>query len=801
MPPHLDSELKAPLLRIKISVPHLPEKLVHRHRLTHQISEGVKGPLTVISAPAGFGKTHLLIEWAAEAKLPIAWLTIEDEDNDPSRFVSYLMGALQNVERGLGEDALDFLQSTKGRGLQTGLTLLINEISALPQDLILVLDEFQVLEDESILQSLNFILKHLPRNLHLIISSRTEPALDLAVLRAKGKVIELGADELRFTNEETASFFNVVTDLQLSPETVAILEENTDGWITGIQMAAISLRHSSEANILQANLKGDIHHIYDFLADEVLNRQPEEIRQFLLQSSVLDKFCGPMCEAVIKPGSQPGYGAVMLQRLEHANLFIIAIDEKREWYRYHHLFADFLRHMLTKTNAEAIPLIQKRAALWHEQNMDLYEALKYAIAAGDAQWTADLIERNVEAMIAAGELSSLMHWIGKLPDQILHQHPSISLAYAWGLIAAHQLDTASYWLNDVEQYLSRNKIAGEDQDRAEFWNIYGGLAVCKSVLALSSGNMEEAAQFSREAAEHLGERNPFQNSMLLFRDSSYFVLSGDTSRAIESLRKTLLIAQHANNMLVLILATCQLAEMQAMEGQLSHALVTLRKAQLIVTNPDGSTHPLAGIVDIGFGEILLIRDVLDQAREYLERGCKVAKRLWTLSSFDGLVALARVLQIQGDYPSAQTVIEEASQMALSTDSSEWDETLVSAFAARIALQHKDLANAIQWWKRGGFPDLMEKITLENYPYHVYEYVQLTQVRLLLAMGRESVNQHHLQWALELLEPLGQTAERFKRITSQIEILLLQSLVKTELGGTSQAVKILLEALTLGEPED
>jgi len=280
-------------------------------------------------APAGFGKTSLLIEWTEEADLPVAWLNLDGDDNDLGRFFRYLTGTLQTLESRLGVEALDFFQSSRGSGLEIGLTLLINEISALRMEMVLVLDEFQVLENPAILQGVSFFLRHLPHNLHLVIASRSEPALDLAFLRAKGRVVELGADDLRFNGEEVSLFFRQVMGLQLPPEAIQALEKRTEGWITGLQMAAISLRPQSDPATLLAHLRGHVPHLAEFLAEEVLDRQPEEIRQFLLRSSVLELLTGPLCEAVVSPEAQPGYGMVMLSRLEHASLFLIALSTIR----------------------------------------------------------------------------------------------------------------------------------------------------------------------------------------------------------------------------------------------------------------------------------------------------------------------------------------------------------------------------------------------------------------------------------------------------------------------------------------
>lgn len=816
MPISPSTLMEQPLLRTKISIPQIPPEFVHRPRLTMLINRGIQGPLTLLAAPAGFGKTHLLIEWTEKARLedthlPVAWLTIDSEDNDLSRFFRYLIGALQTLMPRLGEEALDFIQSTKGGGLEVGLTLLINEISALPKEMVLVLDEFQTLDDSAILQGVGFFLKHLPTNLHLVIASRDEPALDLAFLRAKGRVIELGADDLRFTGDEVAQFFQLAMGLQLPPETAQALEARTDGWITALQMAALSLRHQSDLTGLLANLQSDAHYLVDFLAEEVLERQPEETRQFLLRSSILDTLTGSLCEAVVKPDAQPGYGTVMLSRLEHANLFIIALDEKHDWFRYHHPFVNFLRHIQAEINPAEIPELHKRAALWLEQNAYLDKAFQHALASGDMEWAADLIERNFQTMIETGEINSLTRWIGKLPDEIIHQRPRLSLPYAWGLIAAYQLDLALYWLDDLQRSLDEfeNQTGAAPHldepettkgfENAGVWNIRGGLAVCRSTLAMFSGDMEQAAEFSRQATVYLQEENPFVNSLLALEDSLYFVLSGDTPKAIESLRVTVRIARQANNLLVMIIAVCQLAEMQAMQGQLSQAWATLQKAQYMAVGPGGKPLPLTGLVDVEFGEILLERNSLEEANTYLERGCRVTQSMWSISRLDGMVSLARLRQAQGDILGSQDILAEAARMAVSTESSQWDDTAVSAVAVRLALQRDDLATAEQWWKKGRFPDLTGTIALENYPYHVFEYLLITQARFLLKKGQESRDAHDLQRALDLLETLLLEAERFQRATSRIEILVLLAMVQFALGD-DRAKKTLLRALALGEPE-
>ncbi len=800
-----------PLLRTKISIPQIPSGAIPRPRLTVLIHRGAEGPLMLLAAPAGFGKTQLLIEWTKETNLPVAWLTLDSDDNDLSRFFRYLIGALQTLEGGLGEEVLDFTQSSMTSGLEVGLTLLINELSALPKEMALVLDDFQVLENPMALQGIGFLLKYLPPNLHLVIASRSEPELDLAFLRAKGRLIEIDANDLRFTGAEVVQYFQQAVGLQLPPETVQALEERTDGWITSLQMAAISLKNQADPAMLLAHLHGKAHYLAGFLAEEVLDRQPEEMRQFLLRSSILETLTGPLCEAVVSPDAQPGYGAVMLNRLEHAHLFTTALDEKHEWFRYHPLFADFLRQVEVEANPGEIPTLHQRAAMWLEENGHLDQAFRHALDSRDVAWAAAMIERNVLTMLNMGEMSAIARWISRLPDEITHKRPLLSMAYAWALVVANRLDLAQYWLDDVLQFVDQlEKQTGgtpnleetgtvDGAGNVDLAGIRGGLAVCQSLMAMARGNLEQAAGFTRQAGSYLSEENVYLRSFIALDESISSVLTGDIQKTIDSLRMTARIARQANNPFVMIIAASETAIMQQHLGQLSKAWETLQKAKHLAIGPDGKPHPLSGFIDIVLGEILFERDLLEEANDYLERGCQAIQSIWYLGSLGGMTSLARLRQAMGDIPGAQAIVEEIARMALSNDSGQWDDALAAGLAVRLAVQRDDLVTAEQWWHKGGFPDLNIPISLENYPYHIYEYIILAQIRFLLVKSQDTGSAGGLQQAADMLGALLTEAERLQRVNGQIQILILQAMAQSALGD-EQATKTLLRALALGEPE-
>lgn len=791
------------LLRTKISVPPTRPGLVRRPRLTARIEVGVKGPLTLVSAPAGFGKTQLLAQWAADSEQPVAWLTLSREDNDLLRFFRYLSSALQAVESRLGEGLLDYVQSTERSRLGMALTLLINDISAVPKDLILVLDEYHVLEDTLVLLSLDFLLKHLPPNLHLVIASRSELSLDLALLRAKGQLTEIGADELRLTHAEIGQFFEKTMRLQLPLETIQKLEERTEGWAIGLQLAALSLHNSSDPTELLRSFHGDAHYLVDFLGQEVLDRQPEAVRQFLLRSSILDVLSGPLCEAVTGLEAAPGYGSRMLEQLERSNLFIMPLDEQHQWYRFHNLFADFLRHRLTAAQAAAIPHLHMRAAIWFEQQGNLDEAFKHGLATSDLDWAADLMERNVETLVEAGEISTLTHWVKNLPHDPIHRRPWLGLGYAGGLTVAHQLDEARFWLDDVQQSLpvtdarqSQPSTTDSGQHRP-LWTLLGGLALVRSMLALRSGDLQQAVQDSQLAVGYLEEPNLFIRSVLAYENSMYYILLGDTIKAVEAIQETIGVARRASNLFVLIAATCQMAEMQMLQGRLSQAEMTLQKARLMAVGPDGKPLALVGIADNIFGDILRERNRLEEAKAYLERGHQLTQTEWSLNSLDALVSLARLLQSRGEWDEAQALIAEAFRMSLSTKASQWDEVFIAATAVRLALQRDDQTAARRWWEQNRLHELQP----EAYPYHVLEYLQLTQARYYLIVGQAAGDRLHLHQASELLQSLLPQAEQFKRVNSKIEILVLRARVEAALGEADQSVQTLLSALALGEAEE
>jgi ATP/maltotriose-dependent transcriptional regulator MalT len=409
--------------------------MVSRPRLLERLNEGLHRNLTLISAPAGFGKTTLVSEWVTFSKRPTSWLSLDEGENDPARFLTYLVAALQTIAPHIGEGTLGVLQSPQPPPTEPMLTTLLNDLTTIPDQFILVLDDYHVLDAKLIDQALTFLVEHLPPQMHLVIATREDPPLPLARLRARGHLTELRAVDLRFTPSEAATFLNQVMGLHLSAEDAAALERRTEGWIAGLQFAALSLQGHEDAASFITSFTGSHHFVLDYLVEEVLGQQPESIQNFLLRTSILDRLCGPLCDAVLMDPA--GSGRATLEYLEHANLFMVPLDNERRWYCYHHLFAELLRQRLHLSIASSpgderwgVAELHRRASQWYEDHDLELEAFQHAVAAHDVERAARLVEGKGMPLQFRGAVIPVLHWLESLPKTVLDARPALWVMYA-----------------------------------------------------------------------------------------------------------------------------------------------------------------------------------------------------------------------------------------------------------------------------------------------------------------------------------------------------------------------------------
>ncbi len=757
-----------------------------RLRLIARLNEGLTRPLTLISAPAGFGKTTLLSEWIPRSERCVAWLSLDEGDNDPIRFWIYFIAALQKLKTTLGESILPLLQSPQPPPLELILTTLLNDIATFPDNFALVLDDYHLIETQSIHANLTFLLDHLPPQMHLVITSRSDPPLPLSRLRARSQLSELRAADLRFTPDEAARFLNNMMGLSLSAEDIEVLEERTEGWIAGLQLAALSMQGRDDLPRFIAAFTGSNRYILDYLTDEVLERRPKGTKIFLLQTSILHQLSGPLCDALTGQSD----GQAMLERLEQANLFLIPLDEERKWYRYHHLFAEVLRARLRQTQPDSVPELHRRASGWYEQQGLLAEAITLAATAADLEQVARLVEQHGPHLTQRGQVQTVLGWLNALPEALLRSRASLCIVYAQALMFTGHLEAAEARLNEAEQCVQTDTPAHQAQA------ILGQVALIRAIITRFYGNLAHSIAFSHQALELLPEAQANLRSVALLNTARVYLVSGEVTTVNERLLlEAITQIQTLGNQVAIMTSLTNLARLQTLQGRLRQATATYAKAAQVVAEPEVLRALIGSLAYYaGLGDLLREQNDLDQAERLLAQGLDVTTQL-----FDAdlvalcYMALARLKQARRDHLGAIETLDEFAQLARQR---KFYETLIAhgmATKAQLQLAQGDLAAALRWADKCDLPVAGEP----SYP-HELEYLALVRVRI--AQGRSNPVGSHLPEALRWLAWLLPAAEAGGRTSSVIEILILHALALQAQGDSKEALTVLERALTLAEPE-
>ena len=770
--------MKSPLLATKLHIPPSRLNLVSRPRLIDQLNAGLSQKLTLISAPAGFGKSTLIRSWAEQNEShQVAWLSLDQGDNDKNRFLSYFIAALQTIETSIGEGILAAFQSSGMSDDELVLTTLLNEIAEYSCKLILVLDDFHVIETQSINQALTFFLDHLPVNMHLVIATRVDPPLPLARLRARCQLTELRATDLRFTTSEAADFLIQVMDLKLNAEEIAALETRTEGWIAGLQMAAISMQGRADtASFIQA-FTGSHQFILDYLIEEVLQSQPEGVRSFLLQTSILDRLSGPLCNAVT--GQEDSKATLVA--LERENLFVIPLDDQRQWYRYHHLFADVLRTRLEEQQSEDLASLHLRASEWFEQNDLPSDAISHALAAEDFKRSADLAELAWPDWSGSYQSLTWLSWLKNLPDELVRSRPVLSLSFAWALLNAGNLEAAESRLKDVECWMdpvapSSEMIVVDDE---QWQSLPVSLATARAYHSQAVGNIADTVKYTRRVLDLLPDGDS------LWRAEATVILGiaywADGKLALA--HKTLSDGLSSMPPLDIIIGTFVLADIKATLGPIQEAIEICERAlHLAAANDD----PL-GTEDVYTEISKLHREQGDlesavQALDYAKKlGRKVELPDW---QYRWCIAQARLEESLGNLDAALDFLEDAARLFVRTPLP--DHRPIAARKAQVWIKQGRLTRALSWVKEQG-------LSVDDELSFLREFEYITLARLLIA-------QNLAEDAVDLLERLLKAAEDGKRMMSVIEILVLQALAHSANGKNSGTLVSLERALRHAEPE-
>ena len=786
----------APILATKLHVPSPRPGRVPRPRLIEQLNNGLtKGcKLTLISASAGFGKTTLTGEWVAQSGLSVAWLSLDAGDNDPVRFISYLIATLQTVQPGIGERLLTAFQSRQPPSTEAILTALLNEIATYLNEFLLILDDYHVIDSKPVDEALAFMVEHQPPQMHLVIATREDPPLPLARLRVRGQLTELRAADLRFTPAEAAEFLNRMMGLNLSDGDIAALEARTEGWIAGLQLAALSMQgREDRASFIQA-FTGSHRFVLDYLAEEVLQCQPETVREFLLQTSILDRFCAPLCNTVTERND----GKEILEVLERSNLFLISLDDQRQWYRYHHLFAEVLQaHLQEAQPARASTLLQ-RASIWFEQNGLTADAIRHALAAQDFDRAANLIERVWRAMDISYQSATWLGWAKALPADLIRARPVLSVGYAWALLGVGELESSEARLSDAERWLAPADKQFENLsarmvvvDKAEFRSLPASIAAARAYRALALGDISSTKMYARQALtlDPEGSSIHYTQAVSLLGIAEY--ASGDLRAAEQELLKFQAIMWQANDIANAIGITFILANIKLVQGRLRDAVNAYQQSLQLAASR--GTPSFLGASDIyrGLGELLCEQGDLEAAAQHL----LTAKQLGEQSALTGwphrlCVAQARIREAQGDLDGALVLLDQAEREYVRNP---LPDRPIAALRARTWVRQGQLTKAFSWAHE-------QNLSPDDHPSFSREFEHLTLARALVARYKADRADSDLQAALGLLARLLQAADEGGRNGSAIEALILQSLAYQAQGEQARAHASLKHAMKLAEPE-
>lgn len=778
------------LLTTKLFIPPTRPDLVSRPRLVERLNAGLQRKLTLISAPAGFGKTTLVTEWLDNVRLDakrknriennIAWLSLDEDDNDLMRFLTYFIAALNKVEGtkiAIGERTLTMLQSPQPPPIEAALTPLINEITTIPDRVILILDDYHLINAQSIHDALGFTLENMPPQMHLVIATREDPFLPLSRLRARDQMTELRAIDLRFTSTESAEFLNQVMGLNLLAEEITTLEKRTEGWIAGLQLVAISLQGNEDTWRLIESFSGSHRLVLDYLIEEVLDQQTGSVQNFLLQTAILDRLTGSLCDAIT--GQENGQQT--LEMLDRANLFIVPLDNERRWYRYHHLFGDLLRQRLqqgvslsTSDGGNSISRLHIRASEWYEKNGLEIEAFQHAVAANDIERAERLMEGGGMPLQFRGAMTPVTNWLASLPTAVLDARPSLWVTYASALtMVGRPISSVEEKLQAAEAAIAETATAkaalqGTELDD-ETHDLVGRIASIRAMLAIPQCRAETILAQSRRALEFLHPDNLPDRTTTTWTLGYAYQLQGNRAAAIQAYREAIDISKASGNVMITIAATTGLGQVYESNNQLNLAAESYRHCLQLAGDPP---MPAASASYLGLAQVLYQWNELDAAKQHGEQSAQLAQQIATVDiPASSWAFLARLKLAQGDVVEANALLKKAEQFMQQRNFLDRMPEIATVQVQTLVRQG-NLAAAAQLAKRYQLP--------------------ISQARVHLAQGDPSA-------ALAVLEPFREQVDANNLDDERLNVMVLQAVALHVNGEKEAAVSLLGETLALAEP--
>jgi LuxR family transcriptional regulator, maltose regulon positive regulatory protein len=785
----------SPLLETKLYRPRSPRGLVPRPRLGSRLDLVTASKLTLISAPAGFGKTTLLADWLTARAFPetsLAWLSLDRDDNHPSTFWTYLIAALRTAAPEVGAGALALLHAAQPPPIHTTLTTLLNDVDALDREIVLVLDDYHVIDAAAVQEGMTFLLDHLPSRLHLVIVTRADPALPLARLRASGELVEARAAELRFTADEASAYLNGAMGLQLTASNVAALEARTEGWIAALQLAALSMRGRDDVTGFIAGFAGDDRYVVDYLVEEVVQRQSAVVQDFLLHTCILGRLSGALCDAVTGQAD----GKAMLEDLDRANLFLVPLDDRRQWYRYHHLFADVLRARLLDEQPDQIPGLHRRASAWCERNGERSVAITHALAAEDFGRAAELVERAIPAMRRDRQETTARAWMELLPDELVRSRPVLAVSYAGAMLTDGDLDGVEERLADAERWFggpdapAGQMVVVDDQ---AFRRLPALIAVYRAAIALVRGDVTATIGFARRSLDLVDDDDHLGRGAAAGLLGLASWASGDLDAGDRSYTQCMASLRQAGHVADTFGCAVALADIRITQGRPRAAMRTYEQTLQLAAAPAGPV--LRGTADmyVGMSQIHRERNELVAATRYLVDSQELGEHIGLPQNlYRSRVAMARIREAEGDLAAAVDLLDDAARLYVGDFFP--NVRPVAAMKARVLARRGDLGAALAWVADQG-------LSVDDDLSYLREFEHITLARILQAQYDRDRTELCIDQATELLIRLLAAAEAGGRTGSVIEILVLLALSHQLQGHTHVGVVPLERALALAEPEE
>ncbi len=769
------------LLRTKLYRPARKDNLVKRSQLISRLDSGSKRKLTLVSAPAGFGKTTLVSEWIDKTAQPCAWLSLDNDDNELQRFLIYLVNAIKQIDNSVGDEVLKVLNATKTEPEKDLLIKFADELGDINDNFTLVLDDYHVIINESIHDTVDFIIDYMPDNMHLVMITRSDPPLPLARLRVRSEITEVRAADLRFSEAETKSFFNDLMDLNLSEDEVAALENRTEGWIASLQLAGLSMQGIKDKKKFISAFSGSHRFIIDYLVDEVLSRQTKEVQEFLLKTSILKRLSAPLCNELLTiTNSQE-----ILDELEKNNLFLVSLDNEREWYRYHHLFGDFLNQRLKEKEPEALNPLHKRAAAWLGSNEQTMEAIAHAIEGEDLKMAADIIEPIAQGMIIDSQVLPLLNWKSKLSEDIISKRPWISTAFAWSCILAGMNQEDVEPLLDLAETAINEDKSGDDIDL----ELLGYVTAARAFMAIGKGKLDDLIKDSikMKAMKQIPDDNIFLQAALNLNLGSAYYVHGEFEDAKKYLVDGSKLSMESKSYSSALLGKSYLGYMQITEGFFQESIQTFNKVIEIGTEAGGGQPiPSTGYGYMGLGQVFYEWNNLSDAEINIKRGIELGDKINNLTTgIRGNLALVKLKQAQKDFDLAEAALNLAMEMA--PRGIRVPEGLqISAWEMELKLAKGVTIDTAAW------ADVRSEQLGET-----LEYIDL---RLDIALAKIRIDQERPADALNVLKKLLKDAREAGRRGDAIEILTLVAIAEMQSENTDVAMSEFKNALDLGEPK-